>query len=710
MQDIFFAPKETYTQALSPVKTYAEQLAFYIQHKKGWSLEQASAKAAQIIKANFKDRHVKCFERQENGDRIVKDTTLLTYIRDNLKDENILTPTFTSYMSTKQRKSILSEFIFVSVAKRSLAKKEAHKAKAQGNLLLADNKNNEQNNLKTYNNSMSGAFAQESCILHNPSNHSTLTSLTRTMTSMSNASNERVIAGNRYYPRGIDVLNNIVYICSVTDTKAIQKTIEHFNLYYPSVEDTVEVLKHSSDLYFIDKRYYDNKIIPLLKTLSKEHLASICYSGDFYHLRKFNSDFVRKVLTLMSHKVVVTQEDPTCIDKIFALDENLVNFVHHIFFKELKGRGKEYNKMTGTGIPESIYATCLSTIEQLNVFKLFFNTFFMTKVMPVNSFRLKHMVRRTVVLSDTDSTCFTLDEWIKWYKNGEFWIDDETIAVGGAISFITTQVIVNLLRILSRNLNVDESLIDKMGMKNEFLWLAHAPAEVSKHYYAYTVLQEGTVLTVPEIEIKGAHLKNSAVPKFVIEDGKSLMTEILEKVSSNQKLNFRSIVKRVVGIEQTIHDSVFKGESTYLKRSKINVAESYAEGPEKSPYARHTFWNTVFGPKYGEFADPPYDVIKIPTIVQSKTALKKWVDEIEDEALRTRLSTWLVANNKANLPTIYLNDTYVSGSGIPKEILSIVDIERIILDVTIQHRVIMETLGVVLYKNKLIGQQFNHLN
>ena len=249
-----------------------------------------------------------------------------------------------------------------------------------------------------------------------------------------------------------------------------------------------------------------------------------------------------------------------------------------------------------------------------------------------------------------------------------------------------------------------------MGMKNEFLWLAHAPAEVSKHYYAYTVLQEGTVLTVPEIEIKGAHLKNSAVPKFVIEDGKSLMAEILEKVSSNQKLNFRSIVKRVVGIEQTIHDSVFKGESTYLKRSKINVAESYAEGPEKSPYARHTFWNTVFGPKYGEFADPPYDVIKIPTIVQSKTALKKWVDEIEDEALRTRLSTWLVANNKANLPTIYLNDTYVSGSGIPKEILSIVDIERIILDVTIQHRVIMETLGVVLYKNKLIGQQFNHLN
>lgn len=707
MQDIFFAPKEQYKGSLNPMQSYLQQLCFYIQNKTGWSEEQSKQKAIEIIKAKFKDRAVKCFERIENGDRTVKDTTLLNYIKDNLREGNVFTPTFTTYMSTKRKKSILSEFIFVSVAKRSAAKKEAHRAKAAGDLLLADNKNNEQNNLKTYNNSMSGAFAQAACILYNPSNHSTLTSLTRTMTSMSNASNERVIAGNRYYPRPIDVFNNIVYICTNTDSDKIHQAMKAFGLNYPTVQDTVNVLKHSSDLYFKDRVYYETKIVPFLSNLTPEQLASICYSGDFYHIRKLNSDFVKTMLKQMAVKIVSSDRDPGVIEKIHAIDENIVNFVHHIFFDELKGKGKDYAKMLDTGIPDSIYATCLNTMEVLKRYKLFFNAFFMTTIMPVNSFRLKHMVRRTVVLSDTDSTCFTLDEWVKWYKDGQFWVDAETIAIGGAISYITTQVIVNFLRILSCNLNVDEGLIDKLGMKNEFLWLAHVPAEVSKHYYAYTVLQEGTVLTKPEIEIKGVHLKNSTVPKFVIEDGKALMTEILEKVSSNQRLNFKSIAKRVIDLEETIHSSVFRGEPVFLKKSKINSAESYVQEADKSPYARHTFWSEVFAPKYGEFPPPPYEVVKIPTKISSKTALNEWLESIEDSDLKLRLIDWLTRNNKKDLPTIYLNDTYVKGSGIPSEILRIIDVERIILDVTIQHRVILETMGVVLYKDRLVGHQFS---
>ena len=707
MQDIFFAPKEQYTDGLNPVQNYVSQLSHYIAHKKGWEPERARQKAIEIFKANFKDRGVKCFERVENGDRTVKDTTLLSYIRDNLKEGNILTPTFTSYMSREREKSMLSEFIFVSVAKRALAKKEAHRAKAAGDMLLADNKNNEQNNLKTYNNSMSGAFAQQACILFNPSNHSTLTSLTRTMTSLSNANNERIIAGNRYYPRPVDVFNNIVYISSHTKVDLVRDAMARCRLHYPTVAETVSVLKRSSDLYFHDRAYYERRIVPLLESMLPEQLASVCYSGDLYHLRRFNPDFIRTMLQKLASKVEVTERDPEVVKKLYALDENLVNFVHHIFYTELKGKGKEYDKMLETGIPDNIYATCLHAQKQLFRYQVFFNTFFLTNIMPANSFRLKNMVRRAVVLSDTDSTCFTLDEWIKWYKDGEFWIDEETIAVGGAVSYITTQVIVNLLRNLSRNLNIDKTLIDKLGMKNEFLWLVHSPAEVSKHYYAYTVLQEGTVLTVPEIEIKGVHLKNSSVPKFVIDDCKEMMTTILEKVSNNQKFKFQDILKQVVGLEKKIYDSVLCGEPVFLKRSKINTAESYSAEPDRSPYGRHVLWMEVFAPFYGDFPDPPYGVVKLPTIVKTKTALTVWLESIENQDLRNRLQTWLDRNNKRNLPTIYLNDIYVKSHGIPAEILPIIDTKRIILDVTTQHRVVMETLGVVLYKDMLVGEQFN---
>ena len=693
MEGIFFLDKSNYTTPINPLKSYLEQLTHYIQAKKGWDFDTAKAKALEIVKKNFKDPQMKCFERLENGDKVLKDTSLYRYIVDNLKQKNILAPTFTSYMPRSKEKSILSEFIFVSVAKRSVAKKEAQKAKAEGNMLLSDNKNNEQNNLKTYNNSMSGAFAQEACILHNPANHSTLTSVTRTMTSLSNANNERIIAGNRYYPRGIDVLNNVIYISTYTDINKVAMAIQKFGLYIPTVKDVVGVLKYSSDLYFFDNKYYQDKIIPYLEKLSPYQLASICYSGDFYHLRKFNSDFIRKLLENMAEKIIVETRDPEVTKKIHKVDENIINFVHHIFFKELKGRGKDYDKINAAepGLVDHIYASCMHVIDVLQEFKDFFNTFFMHSIMPNNSHRLKNMRRRTVVLSDTDSTCFTLDEWVKWYGNGEFHINEKTIAIGGAISYITTQSIVNLLRILSCNMGVDPELIDKLGMKNEFLWLVHVPAEVSKHYYAYTVLQETNVLGVPEIEIKGVHLKNSAVAKIMIDDGKKLMQTILEKISNNEKINFQYVIKHVVGLENGIIESVYKGESNYLKKSKIKTQDAYIEEPQKSPYGRHLFWNEVFGLKYGDFPPPPYDVVKIPTIVKTKTALIKWVESVEDEEVRKRLQVWLNKNNKSNLPTIYLNDQYVLGSGIPKEIIPIIDIHRIVLDVTIQHRAIIET-------------------
>lgn len=712
MQDIFFLHKSEYTTPLNPLKLYIEQLTHYIQTSKNWDFERAKAKAYEIVKTHFKDPAMKCFERLENGDKIVKDTTLYRYIADNLKQKNIIAPTFTTYMPRAREKSILSEFIFVSVAKRSIAKKEAQKAKAEGNILLADNKNNEQNNLKTYNNSMSGSFAQQACILHNPANHSTLTSVTRTMTSLSNANNERLIAGNRYYPRGIDVLNNIIYIVSNTDVAKLQSTITEFNLYLPTVKDTIRVLQYSSDLYFRDENYYQKYIVPYLEKLTPYQLAAICYNGDFYHIRKLNSIFVKNLLEEMCVRIVSNETIPEVTKKIHTIDENIINFVHHIFFTDLKGQGKDYEKINNKipGLVDSIYVTCLHVVEVLMKYKSFFNTFFMNNVLPNNSYRLKNMRRRTVVLSDTDSTCFTLDEWVKWYGDGNFQINPKTIAIGGAIAYITTQSIVHLLRIFSCNMGVDPDLIDKLGMKNEFLWLVHIPAEVSKHYFAYTVIQETNVLGDPEIEIKGVHLKNSAVAKHMIDDGKAMMKDILERVSRNEKIKLKDIVTHVIGLENSITESVYKGESDFLKKSKIKTKDAYVEDPSKSPYGRHLFWNEVFGLKYGDFPAPPYDVVKIPTVVTTKTALLKWLGSIEDLDLKQRLEVWLNKNQKTKLPTIYLNDGYVQANGIPKEILPIIDIERIILDVTGQHRIIIETLGVLLYQDKLVREQFNFVD
>lgn len=709
MLDIFFRDKSQYHNQLNPVQGYLDQLSNYIQVSRGKPKDEADQIAKDFLRKNFKDKSVRYFERQENGDREVKDTTLLSYINSNIKEKNILVPTFTSYMNADKKKSMLSEFIFQNVRRRSVAKKAGQKAKAEGNLELADAKNNEQNMMKIYNNSLSGAFAQAACILHNPTAHSTLTSITRTITSLSNASNEKLIAGNRFYPRGTDVINNIIYTTTYADIPGIKAAIEKFNLHIPTVEETVSVLKYSSDLYFRDEKFYQTKIIPYLQKLSGYHLAAICYIGDLYHIRVFNDGFMRQVIGDMIQQVEVPDTDPAVCKNIHDINENILNFVHHIFYTRAKSQGKDYDKMfaSQSGLASSIYQTSRHVEDVLRKYKSFFNCFFMTDILPGNSFRLKHMRRRTVVLSDTDSTCFTLDGWVKWLYNGNFRIDDKSIATTGAVAFMAAQAIINQLAILSRSMNISDDHLNTLAMKNEFLWLVHVPAEVSKHYFAYTVIQEGNVFKEPDIEIKGVHLKNSAVPKFVIADAKDIMKYILSTVANNEKIKFNHVAQRIIDLENNIRDSVFRGEPVYLKKSKIKNPEAYALEGIKSPYARHVFWKEVFAPKYGEIQAPPYDVIKIPTTVTSRPAMVAWIEGIEDKALASRLAKWLEENNKKDLPTIYLNDIYVLGNGIPTEIMRIIDIKRIILDVTLQHRVILETLGVMLYGDKLVSEQFN---
>ena len=705
MENIFFKPKDKYTNQLNPTKGYLEQLSFHLSVRMGIPLEEARRRAIAFLKKHFKDRHIRYFERNEVGDREVKDGTVMQYIKKNVNERNVLAPTFTSYCHADTKKSIISEFINVNVTVRAKAKKEGQKAKAEGDLVLAESKNNEQNVRKTYNNSVSGLFGQSACILYNPTAHSTLTSITRTMTSLSNACNERLIGGNRYLPRPKDVYHQIVYEATYADIEKIKNCVERFKLHLPTVEETVACLKYSSDLYFTDETYYEKYIISFLKKLSPYQLAAICYNGDLYHQRIFNPEFIKGMLEKMITPVIADKplEDLSIIGKTH---EPVRVLAHSILVDKVQGFGLDYKKMNDQGtLAASVVATHDHTVTVLNEYKEFFNTFYMTEIVPINSHRLREMRRRVVILSDTDSSCFTLDEWVDWYGNG-YQVNPKTIALASAITYIASEAIVNQLAILSKSMNVDDAQLDVLQMKNEWLWLSISPAEVSKHYFAWAVIQEGSVLTKPELDLKGVHLKNSAVPVEVTKHAKDLINSICVKLASNEKISFRDTMKEIISVEERIIKSINSGEVTFFKRSKIKNDTAYAQEKTKSPYQRHTFWNDVFGPKYGMLQEPPYDVIKVPTTIKSKTKLKEWLESIEDLELRGRLYNFLVTFNKTSLPTIYINLDQAKGRGIPPEILKVIDVKRIVFDCTMQHRILTQMLGVMLNENLMLREQF----
>ena len=140
----------------------------------------------------------------------------------------------------------------------------------------------------------------------------------------------------------------------------------------------------------------------------------------------------------------------------------------------------------------------------------------------------------------------------------------------------------------------------------------------------------------------------------------------------------------------------------YYKQSKIKTPEAYARSALESPYMHHLFWQSVFEPKYGKTEEAPYSVIKIPTIVDNITAVKRWIEIIKDKELADRLNNWFVARDKRDFPTIYISTAYIKAFGIPEEIKPIINIERIILDLTVVNRMILETLGYCPKTEKLI--------
>ena len=163
--NVFLKPAEFYQRDVNPIKSYIDQMSFYLYKMTGKDKNTCREKLIQQFKEkrdgfrNIIDPEVKYFEREDNGDRKESYISLSGYINEVNKNKELLAPTFTTYLNTAQTKSMLVSFIDNNVKRRSLAKKAAFKAKSDGNNFLYIIKNNEQNIMKLFNNSMSGAFA-----------------------------------------------------------------------------------------------------------------------------------------------------------------------------------------------------------------------------------------------------------------------------------------------------------------------------------------------------------------------------------------------------------------------------------------------------------------------------------------------------------------------------------------------------------------------
>jgi len=723
MENHFIKPASAYKRDLDVLGNYRRDMALFLSKRTGKPIEDCVAYVQRQTgpggKFEIVDPALLCLHRNEVGDRGQHETTFTQYLKDIIENRWLFAPSMTVYEHPDVLPSLLSEYITGNITGRGKVKHEAQEAKMAGQEFklkaeaflkagdtvqakfmnrqaatmseLEDLKENEQTTYKIANNSLSGGQASASTILHNKSAHSSLTSTCRVGTSLGNANNEKFLAGNRHYWSPDVVKANIVSIIGHVDYELIAKAMELYGLRAPTVDETMELILYSTQHYWVNKRQV-KEIRALVEGLNDLERSAFAYVGDMHHLTKFNDLPMRVFMARLSTKAKVAIDLDEAKVLIKGMDNDLKAFVSLLCSDILAGLGLGKLLEQRPDDYALIGATVKNIHQVLSDYAILINAFWVTNNMPASVAWIRDSVRQVAITSDTDSTIFTVQDWVQWYC-GKVDFSEEAFAVDYTMVYLATQSIIHVLAQLSTTLGVVPDKLNVFAMKNEFAFSVFSLTSMAKHYFAYKAAKEGNVFSELEEEIKGVYLKDSNCPPDIMKIVTATMCGIMDTVMAGEKIQITKIMQTVADIEHGIISSVMRAESKYLARASVKDAGAYVN-PGQSPYQHYLLWERVFREKYGEAPKPPYAAIKVSLDMPNKTAIAGWLESIKDPHIKEQLTRQY--DGKPNATTLLLPKDVVEETGLPTEVLAAMNIRKLVYSTVRPFYLILESLGVFL--------------
>lgn len=707
-QDVFLRPRESYKRDLSHLREYVHQQAFYCSRVTGKPASEFVEPLRAYVKASIKNPVVAYYERGENGDKSKKTNTLLGYLKQTMDQGDILAPTFTTYVSQKVFVSPFAEFMIFNKKRRGVAKKAGFKAKQAGNYDLAAFQDVNQNAFKTFNNAGSGTLGSKGSVLFNPTSHSTCTSSVRTQTSIANASNEKFLEGNRYYPNVDFILNNLVSICSNYNEELMTKVVKKYSLYVPTPQDVVSVIMRSYELYCPEMIKFNSKVLPFIEALTPIDRCAFVYIADLYHLHLFNPEFVNNWVNSIAIKYNPDKNYEDALSAFNSCDELIKEHEFSVFKSITEGRDKsKLKEWMDEGVLQRFAHSAVQAEKAITAKADLIEALYLTKNLPAGTAYIATMVRRAVVGSDTDATMFSVDTLVE-KRFGRLYFDEETESYASALKVLASKCMAHQNAIFSANLGVVQEKIFDISMKPEYTFPVYFQTPVAKHYFTFATVQEGLVYAESKYkwEFKGVHLKNSAHPKEVTKTAEQLMRELCLDLYHNKPLYVKKYIDECIEFEQKIKASLARGESTYFKFVDIKTAKTYRADEDTSPYKHHKLWVRVFEAKYGSVEEPDYKAIKLPLTASTNNRVKTWILSIQDAGMQRRLMTTL--GEVTAFRTFYINAAYIASNGVPPELFPILDIKRCVLDLTLSRRMILSALGIYPKPGMTVSEMYGY--
>lgn len=691
--NLFVRPVDEYNRNIDVLSAYYRDMATGLSRVTQRSYEECLDYVKRVTgpggRLEFSDPPMKFVGRNDNGDRQLMQTTFLGYLNTVAKNTLIMSPSMTVYQNPDVMRSVTAQYIGENIKKRSASKKAMFKAREEKNMELFAFKNNEQQTSKIKNNALSGAHCSKSTVLYLDTIHSSLTSTCRSASGYGNANNEKVISGNRHYWSPEITIANILSIVTHADLPALEQMMQHHGLRAPTAEEAMECIQYSTDFYWRGERHM-SKVRRLIHSLTPIELSAVVYVGDLYHIAKYNDAVVRKMLDRLSDVSTEQVENPK--QYLQGITEEMASLVSLLCGNLMDGKSlAKFDEFDAT-TQNTIGATAKNVSETLTEYADFIKVIFVSEVIPASVASLPTIVRRCAITSDTDSTIFTVQDWLQWYS-GEMGFDQKSTNVGHVVAFFASSSITHILAKMSANMGVRKSQLHQYAMKSEFYFPVFALTSRAKTYFASIGAQEGQVFSEVDREVKGAVLKGSQSPKFIMDGVKKLLNEILDTVHRGEKIKLTPILNHISAIEHQIYDAIQSGSVEFFKRGEIKQSDSYKASELQSPYFQYLLWENVFAAKYGHAGEPPYASVKVSLDIANNTDFEKWLASFEDAGLRERLVEFLKESGKKVLSTIQVPKIVIDTKGVPPEIIGGVSIRRIIANLMEPYYVLLESLG-----------------
>ena len=681
-------------------ETYIHDNATFLARMENISYEEAREFVASKVTVDGKnpknDPEVLYLAKRTRGNREKYVGKFSEYLQEVVSDGLIMAPTMTVYTPVKDNPSLLGKYILDNMALRKVDKKKMHQAKIAGDKSAYAFYGVMQESRKIKNNSMSGAHASPSTCLYNKSSHSTLTSSCRCATSYGNANNERFLMGNRHLWNPELVIATLLTCINTSNFEAIQSVMVKYNLHFPSTDEVMECIKYSTTNYWRNEASLE-EIREFVATMQPIEKAAYVYLGDLYHLNKYNKEFVHAFIIDM--RTPATEPHPNPDEPLSKVDADITAMVSLICADIMAARELKTVKEEDPKGYALVGATADKIFTKMEHYADLIKALWRPDVLPASIYKFPAIYRKAVVTSDTDSSIFTNEYWVQELE-GYRSFTPEGYNTSYLTTYLTSQVVKHYLAMLSANLGVEEDMIHKLSMKNEFYFPAFTLTAMAKHYYALVSAREGNVYDEMEIEVKGVNLRSSNAPESITKRLHKLMEEVLLRATKNEPYTAAEFTTIISDIEEKITSDIRAGGHEYLHCMEIKDADSYVDKEEAGAYQHHMMWETVFSPKYGTAGEPPYKSSKISVNLRNNSSIAKWIETIEDREFAERMSKYLKENGKSNITTFRLPEHILGLIGIPVELRDVIDIRKIVMGIMKPFYLVLESFGIyMLNKN-----------